>query len=245
MLCTCPSGKNEPNYQPLPSSGPLKQMSNYRLERLKARIKSQNFLAPIYCYIMTSIQNGDNTLQHIGSGPNWQGGIITLCTCKHLMRTFRTIEDWPGTWVAGFSNIRAGDGKNVLIYLMRVEHAFESHYDLWHALPSRVRLAKATDTNTLGDVYKPLGADTQEDPFNICRYHQPHPSHKRKYEMIKDINYRRNDNHRAALLVGDVKYSFIWDQCKITFKDNIGRGQRKLTLGEFLGLLREAKQRKQ
>jgi len=242
MPCTCYSRKKELHYQPIPMTG-----RNYGINKLRQSLNSADLSAPIYCYVMTTIRNYDGTLQHIGSGPNWQGGIITLCTCKHYMRTLNSAEDWMGLWVAGISSVcaGAGDRKDVLMYLMRVGRAFKSHYDLWHALPPGVRLAKATDTNPLGDVYKPLGAFKREYQFDICRYHRP-LSHSRWYDMIRDIDYRRNDNNRrAALLVGDVKYIFVWDQYMIAFEGSIKRGHKKFELREFLGRLHEANQRKQ
>lgn len=190
----------------------------------------------MYSYVMSTVCRDGNSLRHYGSGPNWQGGIITLCTCKHEMRTYPDCKQ--GTWVAGFCGVGVGDGRNFLIYLMRVGDAFESHWKLWHRLPGEVRSAKAADTNPVGDVYKPLGRDTQKDPFNICRYHQPHKSHGRKYNWPADINYQRNNNcRRAALLVGDRDHSFVWDQRRIVFDRNIGRGQRTHSLKDFLKCL--------
>lgn len=40
---------------------------------------------------------------------------------------------------------------------------------------------------------------------------------------------------RAALLVSDEKYSFVWDECEIVFTPGtIGRGHRKDKLKDFL-----------
>jgi len=137
--------------------------------------------------------------------------------------------------------VRAGNGKNVLIYLMRVGRTFESQYKLWQYLREGVREAKVADANPLGDIYRPLGRDTQQDPFNICRYHQPHQSHGHKHNWSADINYQRNNNcRRAALLVGDGDHSFVWDQRMIVFDRQIGRPTLRLNLGEFLGHLQEA-----
>lgn len=238
-MCCCK--RNHLDYQPLPCAGSRGGRSNCSLSNLRQLLNDEHPNGIVYSYVMSTVCRDGNSLRHYGSGPNWQGGVITLCTCKHLMRTFHRPEDWRGTWVAGFSGVGVGDGRNFLIYLMRVGHAFESHWDLWHALPPQVRSAKAADTNPVGDVYKPLGRDTQKDPFNICRYHQPHKSHGRKYTWPADINYQRNnDCRRAALLVGDVDYSFVWDQRTIVFDHNIGRGQRTYSLEDFLKCLQQA-----
>jgi hypothetical protein len=53
----------------------------------------------VYAYIMSSVVlDGDNLLQ-TGTGPNFQGGYITLCTCKHRMRTSLPRNEWVGKWV--------------------------------------------------------------------------------------------------------------------------------------------------
>ncbi|TSA53402.1 MAG: hypothetical protein D4R45_05630 [Planctomycetaceae bacterium] len=152
------------------------------------------------------------------------------------MRSLRDVNNWRGTWVAGFSTISEHVGRNFLMYLMRIDKAFESHWSLWDELTTQVRQAKSTDTNQFGDVYRPLGRDTQENQFNACSYHQPHQSHKRRYDWPRDINYQRNGNHRrSALLLGDEEYSFVWDKCEILFNsENIGRGHRTVELGDFL-----------
>ena len=222
------------DFQPLPEIGSLAKRSNCGLDELRKRINHTYSSATVYSYVIRSVRKQEGILQHYGCGPNWQGGVITLCTCKHFMRTFLDVNDWPGTWVAGFSNIRAGSGKNILIYIMRVSEAFESHYELWYGLPRQIKWAKAVDkkSNILGDIYRPLGRETQKAPFSKSRYHQPCPSHVHGDGWAKDINYKQH--RRAALLVGDVKNSFVWNQSKITFNHNIGRGQIKHSLKNFL-----------
>jgi hypothetical protein len=161
------------------------------------------------------------------------------------MRTFSGIE--KGTWIAGFSNISAGHGENFLIYFMRIGQTFESHYDLWDYLPEEVRKAKAADVNPFGDIYRPSGRETQQFPNDPSKYHKPcrGHSHSHCHQWHKDIKYTAKKGIDPLLLVGDAKYSFAWDQCMITFKGSIGRGQRKFKLCEFLDRLHEANQKKQ
>jgi len=211
---------------------------NYSLNDLRTKLNAADLLAPIYYYVMSSLRSSNNIIQHFGSGPNWQGGVITLCTCKHLMRTYPDLRQ--GTWVAGFSKFSANEVNNFLIYLMRIGKTYESHYTLWYSLPEEVKEAKAADINPLGDVYRPLGRDTQRSPFDPEKYYEPCQNHSHKKNYDKDINYlNRRNERRAALFVGDVKYSFVWDQYMITLDHSIGRGQRKLNLGEFLDHLQE------
>ena len=94
----------------------------------------------VYAYIMSSssvVLDGVNLLRK-GTGPNFQGGYITLCTCKHRMRTTLPADEWRGTWVAGFTSVECG-GRHWLLYLGKVKEAYESQSELWHsnALPQR------------------------------------------------------------------------------------------------------------
>ena len=150
------------------------------------------------------------------------------------MRSFRSVEDWPGTWVAGFSNVGAGAGRNVLIYLMRVSQAYESHYDLWKALPRKVRRAKEADKkcNVFGDIYRPRNPGTREYIFCASKYHEPCESHSHEDGWANDVNYRYR--RRASLLLGDVKCSFVWDQPEVIYHKAMGRGQRRHSVGDFL-----------
>ena len=60
---------------------------------------------PLYAYIVTSIKTTpDLLLQQTGSAPNFQGGRITLCTCKHKDRATyhlsKYLDDpWKNVWV--------------------------------------------------------------------------------------------------------------------------------------------------
>lgn len=222
------------NFQQLPKIGAFAKRLNFSLRELCRSVNSTCSSTTIYCYVMSSVRNRDGILQHYGCGPNWQGGLITLCTCKHYMRSFLDVNDWPGIWIAGFSNVRAGSGLNVLIYMMRVNHAFESHYELWHALPRQVRWAKAADRkcNILGDIYRPLGRITKKNPFSKNKYHKPCPSHVHMDGWAKDIDYKKY--RRAAMLVGDEKSSYVWSKPKIAFDHNIGRGQAKYSLKDLV-----------
>src|SRR6266550_5942511 len=65
---------------------------------------------PVYAYIVTTIKTTpDFQLCQTGSGPNFDGGRITLCTCKHKDRaTFDPLKDqpdpWKNVWVAGLTS---------------------------------------------------------------------------------------------------------------------------------------------
>lgn len=232
MLCTCSIKRKILRYQPIP-----KMNCNCDRNNIKTILNTTDLSATIYYYVMKTVKREGDILRHTGSGPNWQGGVITLCTCKHLMRTYPDCKQ--GTWIAGFSSASANDGKNFLIYLMRVGQTFESHYDLWYSLPEEIREVKAADVNPLGDIYRPLGIETQESPFDTAMYHKPCRNHSHESDWSKDIEYKTKKSIYPLFLVGDVKYSFVWNQGIITIDHNIGRGQRRLNLREFLDQLQE------
>ncbi|MCB0541285.1 MAG: hypothetical protein KDE33_27505, partial [Bacteroidetes bacterium] len=73
------------------------------------------------------------------------------------MRTFKNQTDWPGTWIAGFSGIQAGQIGNALVYLMKVGHAFDSQNKLWSSdiLSDKTKRAKSAKLHKLGDLFQP------------------------------------------------------------------------------------------
>jgi hypothetical protein len=152
---TCKCSINEHDYQPFPREGQLLAANmNLPLGTLRERIgHDQNI---VYSYIVTSIENQEGHFVQTGCGPNFQGDLITLCTCKRLMRTYLPTDDWKGMWIAGFSNFKAGGNENALVYLMKVLHSFESHFDLWYSavIPEKSKQTKNARLNKLGDIYE-------------------------------------------------------------------------------------------
>src|SRR5437870_251378 len=92
-----------------------------------------------YSYVITTVSNRDGELKQFGCGPNLQGGLLTMCTCKGRMRTFRMVV--PGTWIAGFTDRseKHGNVRNSLFYMARVLNSPKSQYALWNSLDPRVR----------------------------------------------------------------------------------------------------------
>ena len=115
---------------------------NKPLSALKKALKNEGGV--IYTYVLTTVEaDSHGSFVQTGSAPNFQGGLITLCTCKHLMRTNRTPNNWECVWIAGFTGINIlSDHRNYLFYLMRVKEAFSSHKELWDWLSAPVREAK-------------------------------------------------------------------------------------------------------
>jgi hypothetical protein len=198
------------------------------------------------CYIVKTIEDDHGRYRQTGCSPNWQGGVITLCACKHLMRTWLPdAPSWEGTWIAGVTRIDAmGDRRNNLVFLMRVCDAFESQRELWEDLPDEVRRDKSAHDNICGEVYKPRSpGGRRDDPgrYDPGQYLEPHPNHvhnrRENGEWVwhKDIRYGKGCGGRQpALLLGDTERSFLWSKPRIFFPTQLPR-TKEFRMAEFLG----------
>jgi hypothetical protein len=238
MTCKCSTNKH--GHQPFPQEGqPLTANMNLPLGVLRERFGSDQ--STVYSYIVDSIRNQEGHFVQTGCGPNFQGDRITLCTCKRLMRTYLPTGDWKGTWIAGFTNLKAGGNRNALVYLMKVLYSFESHFDLWHSeeIPKESKQIKNARLNKLGDIYEPKSESAKSDPFNPQNYFDPHVDHPHitDKEWHKDISYTGYQTSlRPALLVGDLRYSFLWNKPVIFYSSRHPRTQ-KCEFGELLNQL--------
>ena len=227
---------NENAYQAMPRQGRLAKNLNLAREALSEKIA--RFLEDtVYYYVVDTVEYENGRLYQTGSGPNFQGDLITLCSCKHLMRTYPDVQ--PGVWVAGFTNSKVM-GRNRLFYLMRVSEAFESHRAFWlsDSILEETKNAKVADQDRFGDIYQPK-VETS-DPYSPSSYLEPCKNHVHcePGDWRKDINYRNRYGRRPTLLVGDSEYSFLWDRPVITYPSNLSKltqGQRKDTLTALLG----------
>ncbi len=212
---------------------------NLPLEALRSRLNSERTI--VYRYVITSVDNDSGRFVQRGSGPNFQGNMITLCTCKHRMRTYLSPEAWKDKWVAGFTGLGAGRGRNALVYLTKVAHAYESHFDLWYSdeIPDETKRAKSAMLSRHGDLLEPVGESV--DPYDPLSYHPPHEahSHSKNDSWHSDVRYTGGRCVReAALLVGDPEHSFLWDRPTLFLPTSIGRGEPKTTLDDLISQLR-------
>ena len=218
-------------YQVMPLRGRLAKNINLRRKALTRKIAKFRE-DTVYTYIVTTVERREGRLRQEGSAPNFQGGLITLCSCKHWMRTFRDIEAWKRVWIAGYTSKRLG---NKLFYLMRVSEAFESHGELWIAdsISEKTKLGKAAHLSRFGDIYKPKSEAS--DAYTPQDYIRPQKSHVHRDPDIwhKDIDYPAKHGRRPALLVGDPKYSFVWDDPVLSYPFKLFQGQKKTTLSEL------------
>lgn len=234
MKCTT----TQLDLQPYPRQGKLKKNLNLPIDILSQRIALEQ--ATVYCYVVATIKNRDGRFVQRGSGPNFQGHLITLCTCKHLMRSSMDADRWKGKWIAGFTGIEAGGRRNALVYLMKVAQTFESHSDLWHSetISNRAKKAKVAHLHRLGDILQPKGKT--ESPFDPQSYYSPceNHSHAKDNKWFDDIDYTGYSGRRAALLAGDAEYSFLWDHPMIFYPLQLPRTPKKHPLKGLLSLLR-------
>lgn len=222
----------------MPSSGPLFGTMNLDFGSLTEQIGVIEGEDIVYCYIVRTVTSRDGWFVQTGSGPNFQGGLITLCSCKHRMRTSKEPDAWNGVWIAGIAGAGTGEySRDHLFYLMRVGHAFGSQRDLWQWLTEHVpeaAQAKRADVNRLGDVYRPQ--PSCEDPFNADEYVAPcsHHVHLRHGWYREDIDYVGFQHRRPALLVGDPDYSFLWSEPRVLVPFRLGIGCKKCSLDHLL-----------
>ncbi len=230
---------NENAYQAMPRTGRLAKNLNQRREALAERI------APfkkdtVYCYIVDTVEYSEGRLYQTGSGPNFQGDLITLCSCKHKMRTYQDIKSrTKGVWIAGFTNSRDRDsGSNRLHYLMMVSERFESHRELWFSdsIPEETKFAKAANLDRFGDIYQPQVESG--DPYSYWNYFPPCDDHVHcePGDWHTDIDYHDQHGHRPELLVGHPEYSFLWDKPVATAPFELSRGEKKKKLSELFPL---------
>ncbi len=231
-------------------------ISNISLDKLEKKLKKYSD-DTIYFYIVTTIKYDEEKkiFRQEGIGPNLEGGLISLCTCKHYMRTFPAIQ--AGTWVGGVTGVNSGPDYedkgimgNYLFYLFQIDKTFESHYDLYNYIKNSPATfnSKSSIKNRFGDVYIPKKDLKDEEKFEPASYKNPIEGHRhfKKESWHYDIkkvtrNFRGHTvetNHK--LLLGGEKNNFVWEKpmIKLAEGNRIGEGQRTSTVKEFSKLFR-------
>jgi len=203
--------------QPWPGPGTtLRRNMNKTLRGLKKILRRSRGV--VYAYKLSTIKAENGHLLQTGCGPNFCGNVITLCTCRHDIRTWMELDAWVGTWVAALTAAGPrGNNDDCLFYLMLVEKAFESHKDIWYALGSDVRQAKSARIHSCGDIYQPR--PNLKSKFDYRHYYPPANNHVHlpDNDWHKDINYMSRGDRRPALLVGVPALSFLWPRPMIHF----------------------------
>ena len=228
----CRSTEDIQVVQPFPSGGLLGENLSLPLSQLADRIGGIEGEA--YSYVVSTVRwnHETTTFEQHGSAPNFQGGVLTLCTCKHQMRTGRAIGDWKGVWLAGVTSRTIHDGRHWLFYLAVIKSAYESHADLWAGMNAGARRAKAAHAHYLGDIFQPKSPPPTSDArFSPSRYITPQIHiHRWRGEdgWHNDISYHLA--HRLGhppLLMADPRRTFLWDEPMIYFAGGHGRNYLK------------------
>lgn len=221
----------------------------YSYEELLRKINSccDNDEVRVYNVESTKLDITSNLIRHQGSGPNLEGNIATLTTCKRYMRRARETDYWEGKWILGVTSraIKSGfNGKHYLLYLMKVKKAFLSHKDIFSYLKEyheeTLKIKNAT-TNRLGDIFEPIG--NCNDALDPSNYLSPHPAHSHGYEIGEewesDISYKASDMSRKSipLLLGDIDNTFVWQKPTIMFNENRGSGSKILSMNGLRNLI--------
>jgi hypothetical protein len=233
--------------QPFPEIGLLADNSNLPLAILANRIRKVRGSG--YSYVVSTVNLKPNAMgfeQH-GSAPNFQGEVLTLCTCKHQMRSRLSADQWQDdVWIVGFTSRTIYAGKHWLFYLAKVESAHDSHSDLWSRVDASTRDAKAAHVHFLGDMFKPKTPQpTDNARFSTSWYVMP-PIHAHRKDRSdtgwhNDINYYLASKSRhPPLLVADPKWTFLWEDPMIFFTGDHCRDYFKWSsLHELVARLRE------
>ncbi len=225
---------NQSSYQSMPRNGRLAKNTNLSAAALVNSLDGFH-QDTVYSYIVATVECYEERLYQTGSGPNFQGDLITLCSCKHLMRTYLDSESWKGIWIAGFTSVKEMDS-NSLFYLMKVGEAYESHRALWASstISEEAKEAKAVHLDKFGDVYQPRRESGS--PHSPMSYYRPCRDHVHcePGDWRQDIKYRDRYGRIPALLVGDPEFSFLWSKPIFESPVKLSRGQRKMKLGELL-----------
>jgi len=217
---------NLPAIQPFPKTGPLFANPIPGLADIAARIGNVSGKARSYIVDTVKMSSDEKRFEQRGSGPNFQGGVLTLCTCKHQMRSRLSVDQWEdNVWIAGFTGRTIHKGTHWLFFLAKVKSAHDSHSDLWNSIEIEEEAlnAKAAHTNYFGDIFKPkTPIPTNHARFTPSRYVTPkthaHRTTSDPDGWHRDINYRHPvSNNFAPLLVADPELTFLWDEPLIRF----------------------------
>ena len=221
----------------------LSGWDTFSLERLQNTLSGniENDEVRVYTVASTRFDENANAIRHEGCGPNLEGGLATLCTCKRSMRHAQSSDYWKGKWILGVTSRaknKNASGKHYLLYLMKVEQAFDSykalHLHLKQNNPSALQ-TKNANKNLFGDIYQPKANCT--DALDPNQYKSPPDNHSHggdEWEL--DISHELPSTKRlpTPLLLGDINNTFVWQKPMIIFKEDRGTNNKKMTMAHLL-----------
>ncbi len=234
------------HFQPFPTRLPLRAQLNLGKSRLESRIGELARDRRVYPYVVATVaRGGDGVFRQEGCSPNLQGGIITLCDCKHHMRSSSYFADYRGVWIAGLT--RGGltaKHRRYLFYLM-FARPVTSHAELWKSLRATTRMAKSARLDPLGDIYEPVRSGLEGDEcFAADNYRRPVAGHVHQHVWRRDLEQTyRKTRRRPVLLKGEPILSFIWSLPRLWLSERAGplprTPGRSENIAAFMNRLRE------
>jgi hypothetical protein len=244
----CQTADDIQTVQPFPRDGQIGNNMGLPLPLLVARLGQLKGRA--FSYVVRTVEwdHGTSTFEQHGSAPNFQGDHLTLCTCKHQMRSRLSADEWEDdVWLAGFTSRTIHEGKHWLFFLAKVKSAHDSHSDLWDSVNADYRQNKSAHLHFLGDLFKPTTPKpTGHARFSASRYLMPPIHAHRQYPgddgWKNDINYRHAvTSSHAPLLVADPRMTFLWEEPLIFFarKKHCRDYHTWSSLQRLMALLRE------
>jgi hypothetical protein len=215
------------DHQPFPDYGPLHEHLDLRLDQLAEALRNGP-PGDVYVYVVDTVELARRRFAQGGNSPNFQGGVVTLCACKHMMRA-REVFGRSGRplWIAGITRSGLVDRRRrrYLFSLMYVPltHRFESQAEMWESLAPETREAKSAAFSPLGDLYEPLREGLRGEAALAVENYRPPCSehgHFRNGTWPKDINerYHRRSPH---MLKGDPNHSFLWTRPALRLNESL------------------------
>lgn len=237
---------------------------NKSLSQIVSIITSDSSKKDLYYYVTATVESSkDLMLYNSGSGPNFQGGVVTLCTCKRYMRLTGADGDFRGVWIAGVSSLPVarefGMKSNVLFYIGKVKEQFHHYGELIEYLEKNypgVKDFKDASKNIRGDIFIPNETQMNpEDYLNPNKYIEPitgHVHNAKNKEWHYDINYYYPyiKDKSSKYLLFDPKMTFVWNKPLITLnkdctwgckKATITSGVKRVSKTDFCNALKEVK----
>lgn len=199
--------------QPLPTQPPLRDQMDLSLEQLAERVGRTHPRRRVYPYVVATVKSHHGKFAQTGGSPNFQGGFVTLCDCKHHLRSFRAICDPGGVWIAGITGPHVSARHRRYLYFLMYAEPVCSHAAMWHRLPESARAAKSAARDPFGDLYEPTDDLRGEAAFHASNYRPPIGGHVHGDNDAWRIDIEKAyGDRRPCLLLGVPRLSFIWSR---------------------------------
>lgn len=229
--------------QPFPVESPLREQLDLGLTLLCEHIGDEKPDRAVYPYVVATVKRPRAVFEQTGGSPNFRGGVITLCDCKHYLRSFAPVCDERGVWIAGITGPGVSPRRRRYLFYLMYATPVSSHAELWRRLPAATRVAKSAARDAFGDVYEPVGALAGDDVFTPERYRRPIAGHVHgeNDEWWRDIEQTYGGRH-PCLLVGEPVLSYIWTTPRLSLVERSPLARNPTSspsIGAFLSRLRE------